>query len=217
MFRRFLYKRIYIVYNKHKMFLPDEMLNLILSFREIHPVSLLIRESINEYELLRKKTHIHNQFESYYLSTLFGYNQFINNKKWSMEHKKYEPQLNKLKEKNELFYIDGINRHNDEDKMLYLQHIEDTEEFNCYNSFRNDIQHSLECCGMINEEYFHRLVINDRYVKWYDKWYNKYRNEMYNENRIIKKRPVDIHIDGYDGYFLKTANDYLNMGLNVVM
>ena len=193
------------------MYLPLELINEIYSFMPPHPITLLIRQSIDAYEMLKKSTNICYKFESYYLSTLFGYKQFVNNKKFTKEIKKFEPQSKIVREKRDLEYIDGIVRYNDDDTRLYLEYIDATKIINCYTSFVYDIQHSLEYCGMINEEYYHRLFVNEYYREYYEKWYNKYRNEIYNENRILKQRPIDIDVDGFnDKYYLRCANDCLN-------
>jgi hypothetical protein len=41
------------------MFLPDEIINLILSYREINPVALLICESIDKYNKTARINKLH--------------------------------------------------------------------------------------------------------------------------------------------------------------
>ena len=194
------------------MYLPLELINEIYSFMPRHPITLLIRQSIDDYEILKKNKNNVFQFKSYYLTTLFGHKQCINSIKYTIENRKYEPQFKKVREKMELEFIDGIVRYDDDDRRLYLEYVDATKIINSYTSFVYDLQHSLEFCEMINEEYYHRLFTNESYRKYYDKWYNKYRNEIYNENKIMIKRPIDIDIEGFENEscYSRTANDYLN-------
>ena len=205
------------------VYLPNEIINLILSFREINPTAKLIRQSIEDYELLQSKKNILYKFESYYLSTLMEYKQNVNHKDWKIKYKLFEPQIKMFYNKRQLEMIDRI----DIDK-LYLEHRKNTEINNIFTSFVFDLQHSIEYTGMINDEYFHRLYnskniseINDRWVesykesykKWcyyYEKWYNKYRNEIYNENKIMKKRPTDIDLTLNDYICRRVENDINN-------
>ena len=48
------------------VYLPNEIINLILSFREINPTAKLIRQSIEDYDRLRNNKNIGFQFKSYY-------------------------------------------------------------------------------------------------------------------------------------------------------
>ena len=65
------------------VYLPNEIINLILSFREINPTAKLIRQSIECYESLRNNKNVGFKFESYYLSTLMGYKQSVNYEDWT--------------------------------------------------------------------------------------------------------------------------------------
>ena len=176
------------------VYLPNEIINLILSFREINPTAKLIRKSIDDYELLQSKKNILYKFKSYYLSTLMGYKKNENHKDWRKKYKLFEPQSKIVQNKRELEMIDGIDRVDDNDRKLYFEHRKITEINDIFTSFVMDIQHSIEFTGMIHDEYFHRLYDSKKqesYDKWcdnYKKWYNKYRNEIYNGNKVLEKR-----------------------------
>jgi hypothetical protein len=210
------------------VYLPNEIINLILSFREINPTAKLIRQSIEDYELLQSKKNILYKFESYYLSTLMEYQQNENHKDWRKKYKLFEPQSKIVDNKRRLQIIDGIDRVDDNDRKLYLEHSKITEINGIFTSFVFDLQHSIECTGMINDEYFYRLYdrknmseSNDRrvesYKEWcyyYEKWYNKYRNEIYNGNKVMKKRPTDIYFTPSDYTYtyicMRVENDINN-------
>ena len=176
------------------VYLPNEIINLILSFREINPTAKLIRQSIEVYDRLRNNKNIGFQFKSYYLSTLMEYKKMINYKDLIKKQDLFEPQSQIVHNKRELEMIDGIVRYDDNDRKLYLEYCKNTEINNIFTSFVMDIQHSIEFTGMIHDEYFHRLYNSKKresYDKWcdnYKKWYNKYRNEIYNGNKIMGKR-----------------------------
>jgi hypothetical protein len=60
------------------MFLPDEILNLIFSFREINPVSLLIKDSVEKCHETYSKWVDNNPY--YILSSLLYQRRFFMNK-----------------------------------------------------------------------------------------------------------------------------------------
>ena len=193
------------------VYLPNEIINLILSFREINPTAKLIRKSIEDYDRLRNNKNVGFQFKSYYLSTLMEYKKNENHKDWRKKYKLFEPQCKIVDNKRRLEMIDGIYRVDDNDRKLYLEHRKITEINDIFISFVMDLQHSIEFTGMIHNEYFHRLYNSKKlesYDKWcdnYRKWYNKYRNEIYNGNKVLEKR-----VDGdneNDNFFERERTD----------
>lgn len=74
------------------VYLSNEIINLILSFREVNPTAKMIRKSIEDYETLQNKTNILYKFESYYLSTLMEYKRWEDHKKWRVKKDLCEPQ-----------------------------------------------------------------------------------------------------------------------------
>jgi hypothetical protein len=193
------------------MFLPDEIINIILSYREVNPTAKLIRKSIEDYETLMNNNKIGFKFKSYYLSTLMGYKYMVDFKIWRKKNILFEPQSKIVMEKRRLVGIDGIVRFNDNDRKLYEEHCKNIEIHDILTSFISDIQHSITFTGMIHEEYFHRLYNSKKrgtYDKWcdnYKKWYNKYRNEIYNGNKVLEKR-VDGD-DENDDFFERERTD----------
>ena len=164
------------------VYLPNEIINLILSFREINPTAKLIRQSIEDYEMLRyKRNRIHYE-TSYYLSTLMEYKKKLNDKEFMKKLNFYE-QL-----------VPDKYEYNENDSKLYQEFRINVEINTIIDSFIIDLQHSIEYTGMVHEEYFHRLYDSkqrDTHDKWcdnYKKWYNKYRNEIYNGNKVLEKR-----------------------------
>ena len=193
------------------VYLPNEIINLILSFREVNPTAKMIRKSIEDYETLRNNKNIGFQFKSYYLSTLMKYKEMLNGKDWRKKYNLYEPHSKIVVEKRNLEMIDGIVRYDENDRKLYQEHCKNTEINHILTSFVMDIQHSIEFTGMIHEEYFHRLYDSKKresYDKWcdnYKKWYNKYRNEIYNGNKVLEKRVDGDNED--DDFFERERTD----------
>ena len=193
------------------VYLPNEIINLILSFREINPTAKLIRQSIEVYDRLQNNKNIGFQFKSYYLHTLMRYKEMINNKDWKKKCDLFKPQDDIIRKKRELERVDGIVRYDDNDRKLYLEYCKITQINNIFTSFLMDIQHSIEFTGMIHDEYFHRLYNSKKresYDIWcdnYKKWYNKYRNEIYNGNKVLEKR-VDGD-DENDDFFERERTD----------
>ena len=193
------------------VYLPNEIINFILSFREVNPTAKMIRQSIENYETLRNNKNILFQFESHYLSTLMKYEEMLNGKDRRKKQDLYDPQSKIVVENRELEMIDGIVRYDENDRKLYQEHCKNTEINHILTSFVMDIQHSIAFTGMIHEEYFHRLYKSKKmrgYDKWcdnYKKWYNRYRNEIYNGNKILEKR-----VDGdneNDDFFERERTD----------
>lgn len=195
------------------VYLPNEIINLILSFREINPTAKLIRQSIEDYDSLRNNKNIGFQFKSYYLHTLMRYKQSVNYKDWKKKSDLFEAQ-NKIRELEmirELETIDGADIYVYNNRKFYHEHCKNTEINDIFTSFVMDLQHSIEFTGMIHNEYFHRLYNSKKresYDKWcdnYKKWYNKYRNEIYNGNKVLEKR-VDGD-DENDDFFERERTD----------
>jgi hypothetical protein len=68
------------------MFLPDEIINLILSYREINPVALLIRESIDKYNKTARINKLHCYHNKLKEQSYFFHNEVeMINEKWDIE------------------------------------------------------------------------------------------------------------------------------------
>lgn len=187
------------------VYLPNEIINLILSYREINPVSLLIKKSVSYYKYERKEDRLF----SYYFDTLIIYKmdklatehyiikshlikiqleiERLENMKtsirWtilkmdvSMLNKKQKADIDIEAEKGFL----QIDRH-----LLVLElTLENVRKLQWINEkkgadfsrFYGDINHSIICCGEIKKGY---LVMNN--FKNYDEYDNKYRNEIYSK------------------------------------
>jgi hypothetical protein len=186
------------------MFLPDEIINLILSYREVNPTAKLIKYAFFEYE----GSYQQLQFGSFYLSHLI----YIKSKKYCDMRRKIQDKWENT--------INSITDDDDDDKIkeeyaIYKKECE-TECF-YYTSYYLDFSHSLKCCNMINEEYFH---LKNIYYKDYSLFENKYRNEIINGNKIMTKRKIDYPIELYDyvnrydgAYSIALLTDKVNCGI----
>jgi hypothetical protein len=158
------------------MFLPDEIINLILSYREINPTAKLIKDAFFEYKGIYKQY----QFGSFYLSHLI----YLKSKKYSDIRckilNKYKPYFDKGNVDEEVF-----TEYKKEVKNKYFE----------YTDYFWDFSHSMKCCNMINEEYYHR---KKQFGKDYSLFENKYRTEIINGNKIMTKRKIDYPIEEYN-------------------
>jgi hypothetical protein len=160
------------------MFLPDEIINLILSYREINPTAKLIKDAIEESENLSKICDINkfDCFKCFYLKHLI-----------SLKCIKYYNMRVKIQDKWEKT-IDNIS---DEEIKVEYEIYKDERKSECflYSSYLYDFRHSFKCCNMINDKYFHS---KDLYKKLFD---NKYRTEIFNGNKIMTKRKTDFPLE----------------------
>ena len=202
------------------VYLPNEIINLILSFREINPVSKLIKGSVDYYNNVRKENRLFN----YYFDTLIIYKM----DKLAEEHYFIESHLKKVKSEIDklekvksnirwtIFRMDVsmlnkqqkadidieaekgflvldtqiIERESALKKIRKLQSINQQKGGN-FSRFYCDINHSIICCGAIKKGY---LVMND--FKDYTEFENKYRNEIYSKcdrKKYTKKKNIEIY------------------------
>ena len=125
------------------MFLPDEIINLILSYREINPVSLLIRESVDSYNNTERWE---KKFHCYYFHVLMKYKTLQNKNKTHLllceEEKvqeKWDKQINVTKKNRDLFRLEA----NRIDTSMFLP--TESYEFNNYFiGYMNEFETQLE-------------------------------------------------------------------------
>lgn len=113
------------------MLLPDEILNLIFSFRERNPISLLIRRSINDYK--------NSIFDSYYKHTLMRFQEkrYINGIQ-KIENF-YECKSNNIKTKKNLSKKNKMEK----EKKNYIQFNIDCEKYIInYKNFFHGVNHT---------------------------------------------------------------------------
>lgn len=166
------------------MYLPNELINLIFSFRQPNPTALLIRESINIYNEIYKTTNA-NVFSSFYLHHLISHKKYSNHKKQILLREKYQEHFDDLKRRTLLFCTDGICRRTDNDDVVFTAYQNETKSYIDFTSYIGDLHHSIMCCDMINDDYFHRSIHG---LYNHHTFYNKYRTEIYNHNKVMKPR-----------------------------
>ena len=193
------------------MFLPDEIINIILSYREINPTAKLIRKSIDEYN----KTARYNKLHCYYFHMLMN-KQISNKKKQSFvfENKikkintKWNTEIDLIDSnqrlfKNEVNKID-ISMFNPQQRFEFSNEV--IKAMNIFNSQENIIRKNMrEETEPIRQKVFqltdsfsnfvydlnHSIicsgVINNSYFKCqgynnrYELYYNEYRSEIYDK------------------------------------
>ena len=92
-YKRFLYRYYTMVY------LPNEIINLILSFREINPVSLLIKDSVEKCE---KENSVSCVKFPYYILSPVSYHNSIFLKEYDILYVYYEKKDKKLTNKKKM-------------------------------------------------------------------------------------------------------------------
>ena len=201
------------------VYLPNEIINLILSFRERNPISLLIKDSVDYYKNERKE----DKLFSYYFDTLIVYkmDKLAEEHFYIMSHlKKVQVEIDKLEKvksniKWTIYRMDmsmlnpqQIANIDSEKKRGFLaldtQIIEwesalekirklrwtNERKGGNFSRFYCDINHSIICCGAIKKSF---LVMND--FKDYTEYENKFRNEIYSKcDRKNYKKKENIRI-----------------------
>ena len=165
------------------MYLPNELINSILSFRPPHPTAVLLKQSIIESNNQRWIDMLCKDSISWSLFFLSQRKIELLNKKMLKINMEYMDYHDRMRKKMESFFLNGIHTRTAEDELIFIEY-QDKINFNTtHMSYIYDKIWSLFCCGMINEEYFHRKQCKD--------FYSLYENEystIYNKHNTYTKR-----------------------------
>jgi hypothetical protein len=155
------------------MFLPDEIINLILSYREINPTTKLIKESVLKYDDFSSEYKL----GCFYLSHLLNYKCLFYLRKQCGIINRYEDFFIQLHTKNKGNDVSKYDDDDEDKKTFYKYKEEINNPYFLYCRFYDDLRNSFRRCGMIDEtHFFYKNILNLDYSLFF----NKYRNEIFN-------------------------------------